>query len=140
MELYFFWFHCDCRHDYNSSFSLSKVIEFLLFHKGSSKITKLKRTNQTNELNQFFWALMIWLRQHLSLKLKNAFENKVAISNLAVKISYIPNNISNFFGWECPWPHSNTHSAVKRMFLFLGGTLAYLTENLLLPNFCEIEI
>ena len=43
---------------------------------------------------------MTWLRQQLCLKVKNAFENKVAISDLAVKISYIPNYISYILGGD----------------------------------------
>ena len=79
---------------------------------------------------------MTWLRQQLCLKVKNAFENKVAISDLAVKISYIPNNISYILGGDA---HDLIQIFQQRMFLFLGGTLSYLTENLLLPVFTKLK-
>ena len=80
---------------------------------------------------------MTCLRQQLCLKVKNAFENKVvAISDLAVKISYIPNNISYILGGD---GHDLIQIFQQRMFLFLGGTLSYLTENLLLPVFTKLK-
>ena len=80
---------------------------------------------------------MTCLRQQLCLKVKNAFENKVvAISDLAVKISYIPNNISYILGGDA---HDLIQIFQQRMFLFLGGTLSYLTENLLLPVFTKLK-
>ena len=80
---------------------------------------------------------MTYLRQQLCLKVKNAFENKVvAISDLAVKISYIPNNISYILGGD---GHDLIQIFQQRMFLFLGGTLSYLTENLLLPVFTKLK-
>ena len=114
----------------------SKVIEFLYSYKGSSKITKQKTTNQRKNQN-YFCVLMTCLRQQLCLKVKNAFENKVvAISDLAVKIIYIPNNISYILGGDA---HDLIQIFQQRMFLFLGGTLSYLTENLLLPVFTKLK-
>ena len=48
----------------------------------------------------------------------------------------IPNNISYILGGDA---HDLIQIFQQRMFLFLGGTLSYLTENLLLPVFTKLK-